>query len=49
MRLCCNRRSVGKSVLASGPHLGPMTRFLLLSDVYRFFYVGALSNERIGL
>jgi hypothetical protein len=29
----CERRSVGQSVLVSGPHLGPMTRFLLLSDI----------------
>jgi hypothetical protein len=32
-RLFCDRRSVGQSVLLSGPNLGPMTRFLLLSNI----------------
>jgi hypothetical protein len=31
-KLCYGRRSVGQPVLLSGTHLGPMTRFLLLSD-----------------
>jgi hypothetical protein len=32
-RLFCDRRSIGQSVLVSGPHQEPMTRFLLLSDI----------------
>jgi hypothetical protein len=32
--------SVGQSVLVSSPHLGPMTRFLLLSDSREFVDVG---------
>jgi hypothetical protein len=32
-RLFCYRQSVGQSVLVSGPHLGPMTRIFLLSDI----------------
>jgi hypothetical protein len=31
-KLCYDRRSVGQSVLVSSTHLGPKTRFLLLSD-----------------
>jgi hypothetical protein len=31
-KLCYGRRSVGQSVLVSSTHLGPKTRFLLLSD-----------------
>jgi hypothetical protein len=31
-KLCYDRRSVGRSVLVSSTHLGPTTRFLLLSD-----------------
>jgi hypothetical protein len=44
-----DRRSVGQSVLVSSPHLGLMTRFLLLSDHCGFFIWGALSDERTGL
>jgi hypothetical protein len=32
-KLFCDRRSVGQFVLVSGPHLGPMTTFFLLSDI----------------
>jgi hypothetical protein len=35
-----DRRSVGLSILVSSPHLGPKTRFLLLSDSCRFVEVG---------
>jgi hypothetical protein len=31
--LYCDRRSVGQFVLVSGPHMVPLTRFLLLSDI----------------
>jgi hypothetical protein len=31
-KLCYDRRSVAQSVLPSSPHLGPKTKFLLLSD-----------------
>jgi hypothetical protein len=34
LKLCYQRRSVGQSVLVSGAHLRPVTRFLLLSDSY---------------
>jgi hypothetical protein len=44
-----DRRSVGQSVLVSSPHLGLMTRFLLLSDHCGFLIWGALSDERTGL
>jgi hypothetical protein len=39
-RLFCDRRSVSQSVLVSGPHLGPMTRFLLLSDICGLHVLG---------
>jgi hypothetical protein len=32
-KLYCDRRSVGQIVFMSGPHLGSMNRFLLLSDL----------------
>jgi hypothetical protein len=35
-KLCHDRWSVGQSVLASSTHLGLTTRFLLLSDSWRF-------------
>jgi hypothetical protein len=35
-KLCCDRRSVGQSVLVSSTHLGLKTRFLFLSDSCRF-------------
>jgi hypothetical protein len=35
-----DRRSVGQSVLISSPHLGRMTRFLLLSDTCGFVNMG---------
>jgi hypothetical protein len=44
-----DRRSVCQYVLVLGTHLGPKTRFLLLSDSCGFVYVGALSDERAGL
>jgi hypothetical protein len=40
------RRSVGQSVLVSSTHLGPKTRFLLLSDSCGFVGVGTHSDER---
>jgi hypothetical protein len=39
-RLFCDRRSVGQSVLVSGSHLGPVTRFVLLSDIFGLRVVG---------
>jgi hypothetical protein len=44
-----DRRSVCQSVLVSSPHLGLMTKFLLLSDHCGFLIWGALSDERTGL
>jgi hypothetical protein len=41
-KLRYDRRSVGESVFVSGTHLGPMARFLLLSDSCG----SALSDER---
>jgi hypothetical protein len=41
-----DRRSVGQSVLVSSPHLGLMTRFLLLSDHWGFLLYGAPSLTR---
>jgi hypothetical protein len=41
------RLTVRQSVsLGVEPHLGPMTRYLLLFDTYGFFLWGALSDER---
>jgi hypothetical protein len=37
--LCCDWRSVGQPVLVSSPHLGPETKFLLLSDSCGFVHV----------
>jgi hypothetical protein len=34
--LCYDRRSVSQSLLVSGTHLGPMTRFVLLCDSFGF-------------
>jgi hypothetical protein len=39
-KLCYGRRSVGQSVFVSSPHLGPKTRFLLLSHNCWFVEVG---------
>jgi hypothetical protein len=39
-KLCYDRRSVGQSVLVSSTHLGPKTRFLLLSDSFTSVDVG---------
>jgi hypothetical protein len=39
-RLFCDRRSVGQSVLMSGLHLRPMTRFVLLSGICSLHVVG---------
>jgi hypothetical protein len=36
----CDWRSVGQSVLVSSPHLGLMTRYLLLFDSYSLVIVG---------
>jgi hypothetical protein len=41
--------SVSQSILVSSPHLGLLTRFLLLSDHCGFLIWGALSDERTGL
>jgi hypothetical protein len=38
--LCYNQRSVGQSVLVSSPHLGPNTKFLLMSESCVFVDVG---------
>jgi hypothetical protein len=46
-KLYCDRRSVGQSVLVSSTHMGPRTRFLLLS-VAGLLMWGALSDERTG-
>jgi hypothetical protein len=43
------RRSVGKSILVSSPHLGYKTGFLLLSDSCGFVDMGPLSDEKTGL
>jgi hypothetical protein len=39
-KLCYDRRSVTQSVSVSNPHLGPKTRFILLSDSCGFVDVG---------
>jgi hypothetical protein len=39
-KLFCDQRSVGQFVLVSGTHLGPMTRFSLLSDIRDLNVVG---------
>jgi hypothetical protein len=39
-KLFCDRRSFGQSVLMSGPHLGPITRLVLLSDICCLHVVG---------
>jgi hypothetical protein len=46
--LCYGRRSVGQSILVSSTHLGPKTRFLLLSDICGFVDVGSpLTRGRV--
>jgi hypothetical protein len=45
-QLFYDRRSVGQSVLVLSPHLGPKTRFLLLSDSCGFVDIGAPSLAR---
>jgi hypothetical protein len=46
----CLRQSVRRPVyLGVKPHLGPKTRFLLLSDSCGFVDVSVLSDERTGL
>jgi hypothetical protein len=41
---------VGQFFLVSGTHLGLMTIFSLLSDIYGFFFMSnALSDERTDL
>jgi hypothetical protein len=47
--LCYDRWRVGQSVLVSSIHLGPKTRFLLLSDSCGFLIWGALPDEMTGL
>jgi hypothetical protein len=45
-KLYYDRWSFGQSLVVSDTHLGPMIRFLLLSDCCRFVDVGALSLAR---
>jgi hypothetical protein len=45
-KLCLDRRQVGQSVLVTITHLWRKTKFLLLSDKFRFVDVGALTDER---
>jgi hypothetical protein len=47
-KLCYGRRSVGQSVLVPSLHLGPKTRFLLLSDSCGFVDVGRLLCREDG-
>jgi hypothetical protein len=47
-KLCYDRRSVGQSVLVSSSHVGPKTRFVLLSVAVLLIW-GALSDEEMGL
>jgi hypothetical protein len=42
-------QSVSQSLLVSSPHLGLMTRYLLLFDSYSIVMWSALSDERTGL
>jgi hypothetical protein len=50
LRLVCDRRSVDQSVLVSGPHLGPMTRFFYYCRKFAVFTLwSALPDERTGL
>jgi hypothetical protein len=44
-----DRRSVGHSVLMSSPNFGLDTRFLLLSDTWRFVDMGRPFHKRTGL
>jgi hypothetical protein len=46
--LLYDRRSVGQSILVTSPHLGPKTKFLLLS-VSGLLTWGALADEKAGL
>jgi hypothetical protein len=39
-KLCYDPRSVSQSTLVSSTHLGPRTRFLLMSDSFEFVHVG---------
>jgi hypothetical protein len=49
-KLHCDWRSVNQSVsLGVEPHLGFMTRYLLLFDIYGLVLWGAHSDERTGL
>jgi hypothetical protein len=45
-KLCYDRRSVGQSVLVSSTHLGLMTRYWLLFDIYRLVLRRAPSLTR---
>jgi hypothetical protein len=45
---CCDLRSIGQSVLLSGPHLEPMTRFLLLLDICGLHVVGRPTRRKDG-
>jgi hypothetical protein len=47
--LCCNRRSIGQSVLEQSTHLGLMTRFFYYLTVAGLLMWGVLSDERTGL
>jgi hypothetical protein len=48
-KLIYDRRSGGQSILVSGSHLEPMTRYFFLSDDCWFLYVGHLSDESMVL
>jgi hypothetical protein len=45
-KLCCDRRSVGQSVLVSSTHLGLTTRFFITVRELRVCWCGALSLTR---
>jgi hypothetical protein len=47
-KLFYDRQSVGQSILVSSTHLGPKTRFLLLSDSFRFVDVERLLSREAG-
>jgi hypothetical protein len=48
-KLCYKRRSFGQSILVPSTHLGPKTRFLLLSDSSGLLMWSALFDERTSL
>jgi hypothetical protein len=48
-KICNDRRFFGQSVLVSGTHLGPMTRFHYFRTVASLPMWGVLFDERTGL